>query len=146
MSATNSVAAQVVQVFRVPPETVFEALIDPEMISQWMFGPNLRDEEILHIQNDPQVGGKFSFLVRRQGAEIDHVGEYLEVNPPRRLSFTWGIRQEASQSRVTIDLIETSGGCELILVHDLDPKWAEFVDRSVEAWSKMLSALASLIK
>ncbi|WP_335342470.1 SRPBCC domain-containing protein [Polycladomyces zharkentensis] len=62
------------------------------MIGKWMFGPAHpeREEEVVRISLDPRVGGSFSFVVRRQGQEMDHVGEYLEIERPRRLVFTWG--------------------------------------------------------
>lgn len=48
-----------------------------------MFGPRLREEEVLRIALDPRLAGSFSFLVRRQGQQIDHVGKYRKIDPPR---------------------------------------------------------------
>ena len=88
--------------FDAMPKRVFDAWLAPAMIGRFMFGPALRDEEVLRIELDARVGGSFSFLVRRLGTEIDHVGHYLEIDPPRRLAFTWGVAGESTdESRVT---------------------------------------------
>ena len=98
------------------------------------------------ISLDARVGGSFSFVVRRQGEEIDHVGEYLEIHRPRRLVFTWGIRMGTTDSsRVTIDIAPLEKGCELTLIHELHPDWADYADRTEAAWTKMLDALATTL-
>jgi uncharacterized protein YndB with AHSA1/START domain len=129
--------------FDAPPERVFDAWLAPAMIGRFMFGPALRDEEVLRIDVDAQVGGAFSFLVRRQGQEIDHIGHYLEIDRPRRLAFTWGIVGESTeQSRVDIEITPLATGCDLVLVHQMDPKWASYADRVRVGWSTMLDALS----
>ena len=45
--AADKPTAIAVQTFRVPPERVYEAILDPKMIARFMFGPLLREEEIL---------------------------------------------------------------------------------------------------
>src|SRR5688572_3482034 len=115
--------------FAAAPEQVFDAWLLPEMIGKWMFGPALRDEEIVRITLDPRVGGAFSFLVRRQGQEIDHVGRYLEIDRPRRLAFTWGVAGTGSDSRVVVEIVPAGDGAQLTLTHALDPAWADYADR-----------------
>jgi uncharacterized protein YndB with AHSA1/START domain len=88
------------------------------------------------------VGGKFSFVVRRQGQEIDHIGKFLEIDRPRHLVFTWGIAGEAGESRIIVDIAPKGRGSEATLRHEMSAAWADFVKRSEEAWSKMLDALA----
>lgn len=127
------------------PEQVFAAWLSPELIGRWMFGPALRDEEVVRIALDARVGGTFSFVVRRQGQEIDHVGEYLEIDRPRRLAFTWGVMPSPDRSRVIVDFTPTATGSEVTLTHELSPEWADFVSRSQEAWGKMLDALARML-
>src|SRR5882762_3623943 len=104
MSTKLPVHAMATGLFSTSPERVFDAFLDPKMIGQFMFGPGVRDEEIVSLTNDPRVGGSFSYVVRRQGEEIDHTGEYTEIKRPGHLVFTWMIRQEASgdKSRVII--------------------------------------------
>jgi uncharacterized protein YndB with AHSA1/START domain len=59
-------ASRVTRRFSAAPERVFDAWLDPEMIGRWMFGPALRDEEVLRIAVDARIGGSFSFVVRRK--------------------------------------------------------------------------------
>jgi len=127
------------------PDRVFDAWLSPALIGQWMFGPTLRDEEVLRISVDPRVGGSFSFLVRRQGEDIDHLGRYLEIDRPRRLVFTWGVGEGAS-SRVVVEIVPDGSGCEVTLTHELHPDWADYADRTQAGWTKMLGALGEVLK
>ena len=74
-------AAIAVQTFTVAPQRVYGAILDPAMIARLMFGPLLREEEILHICTEPNIGGVCSYKVRRGESEIDHIGTYLELDP-----------------------------------------------------------------
>lgn len=131
--------------FSAPPEHIFDAWLDPSRLAQWMFGPRLRDEQVVRLSVDPRIGGAFSFVVRRDGKEIDHVGTYRALDRPRRLAFTWGIAGESDgDSVVTIDIAPFDGGSELTLTHDLDPKWADYAARTESSWTKMLGALESV--
>lgn len=136
-----------VQTFSVPPQRVYDAVLDPDMIAQFMFGPLLREEAILHIRNELRIGGQFSYKVRRGETEIDHVGAFLELDPPRRISFTWGIAGEGDDepSVVVIDIAATADGCRLTLTHEIPEAWAAYVDQSRAAWEKMLGVLATLL-
>jgi uncharacterized protein YndB with AHSA1/START domain len=143
MNSESHVKVRVTRQFSVSPERVFDAWLDPEMIGKWMFGPDLRDEEVVRISLDPRVGGSFSFVVRRQGQEIDHVGEYLEIDRPRRLVFTWGVAGVEGSSRVIIDIVPLENGCNLTLTHELHPDWADYADRTEDAWTKMINMLSA---
>lgn len=134
-----------VQRFRVKPEAVYDAILDPAMIARFMFGPLLREEEILHIRNEPRVGGAFSFKVRRGDTEIDHVGTYKELSRPGRIVFTWAIAPEKDGSTVAIDIVATQDGCTATLTHTLAPGWEDYLDRTRAAWEKMLGVLAQII-
>ena len=137
--------AIVIQRFKVAPQRVYDAVLDPQIIAQFMFGPLLREEEILHIRNQPVEGGAFSFKVRRGEDEIDHVGKYLELTPPNRIVFTWNIAPDDAYSVVSIDITETPDGASMKLVHQIDPQWAEYVQRTQEGWAKMFGVLADLL-
>ena len=144
---TTKPAAIAVLHFNVPAERVYDAILDVDMISRFMFGPLLREEEILHIRNDPKVGGEFSYKVRRGETEIDHIGKFLELDRPRRIAFSWSIAGQGDNdpSTVTIDITPTPDGCTLRLTHEMAPEWADFVDRSRSGWEKMFGVLATLL-
>jgi uncharacterized protein YndB with AHSA1/START domain len=60
------------------PEVVFPFFTDPERMVRWIgVGATL----------DPRPGGVFSLNTL---ADYFFAGEYLEVEPPRRIVFTWG--------------------------------------------------------
>lgn len=142
MSATSPVYARVTQKFTAAPERVFDAWLDTGMLGKFMFGPQLRDEEIVRLTNDPKVGGTFSFVVRRQGMEIDHIGRYEVLDRPRKLVFTWAVAPDKiDASRVEIDIAPEGTGCTLNLSHELAPEWAEYKDRTQQGWRTMVGAL-----
>ncbi len=138
----SSVRARVTRRFSASPERVFDTWLDPEKVRHW-FAPELG--EMVRVEIDARVGGSFSFMQRRDGEDVDHVGEYLEIDRPRRLVFTWGVPPEPSDSsRVIIDIAPLEPGCELTLTHEMHPDWADYVDRTEAAWARMLDAMAEL--
>lgn len=80
------IAAEIV--IAAPPQRVFEALTDPKQRQQWWGQKGLyRPTE---SQSDLRPGGKWSGGgVTADGSSYHVEGEYLEIDPPRRLSYTW---------------------------------------------------------
>jgi uncharacterized protein YndB with AHSA1/START domain len=71
-----------------PPERVFQAITDPTQMAKW-WGQN-GVYRVTGGQSDLRPGGKWvSTGVGADGAEFRVEGEYLEVDPPRRLVHTW---------------------------------------------------------
>jgi uncharacterized protein YndB with AHSA1/START domain len=103
------------------------------------------DQQVLHIEIDPRVGGTFSFLVRRGGVEIDHVGTYLEIERPRRLVFTWGLKGQGDTSKVTLELVEGKGKTTLSLTHEMAEEWRDFAKRAEESWGKTLEEMGKVV-
>ena len=77
---------ELVRVIDAPPEKLFRAWTEPELMKKW-FCP--RPWTTPHIETDARTGGS-SFIVMRgpDGQEIPHRGVYLEVVPNRRIVFT----------------------------------------------------------
>ena len=148
MSASEPISnATVTQSIDASPERVFEAWIDPALLGRWMFGPAIRDEEIVRLVTDPRVGGELSFVVRRGEDELDHVGRYLELDRSRRLAFTWAVAPVTDgESRIEVDIREMApSACEVTVTHHLRPEWAPQAARIEEGWGRMLGALARAV-
>jgi Uncharacterized conserved protein len=146
VSAKNSVNAVAVRRFSADPERVYEAWLKPEMLERWMFGPQVREEEIVHLAVDPRVGGSFSFMVERKGETIEHLGKYLEMERPTRLAFSWIIAGSPVGSRVKVEIDVEPPGCELTVTHELHPSWAEHVGEMEASWRRLLDGLARAIE
>jgi uncharacterized protein YndB with AHSA1/START domain len=71
-----------------PPTRVFEAITDPQQAPRWW-----GQEGMYHItewKGDVRPGGKWSSTGQGvDGTSFKVEGEYLEVDPPRRLVHTW---------------------------------------------------------
>lgn len=137
---------RVTRMIQAPAERVFDAWLDPAMIPRFIVGPDVRDEELVHVQVDARVGGRFSFLVRRGGQAIDHVGTYREITRPHRLVFTWGVDEEQGDlSVVTIEIAPRGNSCELTLTHRIDPAWADYAERTQQGWTLITGKLAEAL-
>jgi len=133
--------------FKVSADKVFDAWLDTEKIGRWMLDTERRDEELINLETNPRVGGTFSFVILRDGEELNHRGTYRELDPPKRLVFTWGVNEEAGdESVVSIDIEPADNGCRLTLSHALDPKWAEYVDRTEEGWNLILNKIKEIVE
>lgn len=121
----------------VPRERVFAAWVDSASLAQWM-----RPGRTTHavVEAEPRVGGKFR-IVMWQGTEVfEHWGEYLTIEPPSLLSFTWiAPNTDLQPSVVTIELFERGAGTELVLTHRrLPPRIAEAYR---EGWTDIVEKL-----
>lgn len=121
------------------PDLVFAAWTDASWLARWM-------SPVGHawVEADPRPGGRLRVVMVGDGREIEHVGEYLEVEPPHRLSFTWRSPYTGDRpSRVTVELAATEGGTDLRLRHERLPAGAAASHRG--GWGGMLERLAGLL-
>lgn len=72
------------------------------------------------MQNDPRVGGTYRVVDRRNGQEFVAGGEYLEINRPRRMVFTFRMAQFSdSVDRVVVEIAPLANGCRLTLTQEI---------------------------
>ena len=86
-TATDSPTARVKRILDATPEEVFDAWTDPEQARQWMCpgGSTVSD-----LTLEARVGGRLRLLMHVDGKDFVHLGEFLDVERPRRLIFTLG--------------------------------------------------------
>jgi uncharacterized protein YndB with AHSA1/START domain len=71
-----------------PPERVFQAITDPKQPPQWWGQQGMY--RVTEWKADLRPGGKWSSVgVGADGSTFRVEGEYLEIDPPRLLVYTW---------------------------------------------------------
>ena len=138
---TEETMARVVVTHRyaAPAERVFDAFLDVAIARRFMFAT--ATGEMIEAEIEPRVGGSFVFVERRPDmGDVRHVGEYLEIDRPRRLAFTFGVpAYDPRMTRVTIDIRPDGDGCELTLVNEGVP--ADYAKNNHDGWSRILDGL-----
>ena len=137
---TEAIRLEVSRRIAAPPERVFDAWLDPASVGRWLFATP--DGVMEKVEVDPRVGGRFEIDERRGKDLAEHFGEYLEIDRPRRLVFSFAAMRDAGFTRVTITIVPEGDGSRLTLVHEMDPRWADYEERTREGWTRILAGLA----
>lgn len=128
---------QVRRVLKATPQDVFEAWTDPRLLQQWLCpDPGV----VAEATCDPVIGGRYRLVMVFDHGAYEVTGEYLEVNPPHRLVFTWLTNRTAGQTtQVTVTIRPDGDLTELTITHERLPSdsyrnaarsaWANVVDR-----------------
>lgn len=139
------IKAEVTHRFAASAEEVFDAWLDPRAVTRWLAASlreSMPDTELLEVEIDARVGGEFRFVDSRDAEQEGPTGTYLEIDRPRRLVFTW-LPEGEERSVVTIDIQSDGDGCVLTLVHEMEPIWIEYLDRTQETWARMVRQVAA---
>jgi uncharacterized protein YndB with AHSA1/START domain len=140
MSTGTFAVIRIARHFDASAERVFDAWLDPEKAGRWLFATPTG--EMLRVEIDARVGGRFLFVERRDGADMEHMGEYLEMDRPKRLVFTFAVpKLSPLYTRVSIDIVAARSGCELTLVHE--GVLPEYEARVQSGWSEILNGLTA---
>lgn len=141
--STGGDAAEVLVVRRqipFPREQVFAAWLDGASLAQWMRGNGASSAT---VTVDPRVGGKFH-IVMHMAQDHEHRGEYLAIEPPSRLSFTWISRHtDLLPTLVTIEFLERGSGTELVLTHQRLPQATFEAHR--QGWTTIVRQLEEVL-
>src|SRR5438270_3217245 len=99
-----------------PRERVFEALTDPKQAVRW-WGQN-DQYHLTEFNIDARVGGKWSTSGgSMKMGDINVHGELIELDPPRRLSYTWISSWLPKTTTVVWELENQNGGTLVKLTH-----------------------------
>jgi uncharacterized protein YndB with AHSA1/START domain len=130
------------RVIPVPREEVFAAWLDPAGMAEWMRPGNCTRAT---VEIDPRVGGRFRIVMLHSGNDVEHWGEYLAIEPPSRLSFTWfSVHTDRQPTIVTIELAERGGGTELTLTHRNLP--AAQIEPHRKGWTDIVRTLGEWLE
>ena len=139
MSTTTITIARIVAA---TPERVFAAWTDAEQLAAWWW-PQL-DGTTYDV--DARLGGRFRIHSSGIGATV--TGVYTEVEPPRRLVFTWSWEDEGEPEAVVEDTVVVTfepddGGTLVTVAHTsvahvpeggAEQGWNDVMDRLARMW------------
>jgi uncharacterized protein YndB with AHSA1/START domain len=101
----------------------------------------------LAAETDVRVGGRFKVAFRtKQGERFENVGEYLALDPPRRLVMSWWFSATPHlRSVVTVSIEAVDDGARVTVQHD------GFTDDGLpishaEGWAGALAKLATRVE
>jgi 7-cyano-7-deazaguanine reductase len=124
--------------FLFPCETVYDAFLDEKIAAQFLFATP--GGQMVHTEIDARVGGDFTVIERRNGVDVMHIGEYLEMDRPKRLVFSFFVPMHSSESTtITIDFVwKNTSVCDVMLRQAA--VLSERADETLVGWKEILKA------
>ena len=130
-----------------PPERVFQALTDERELIRWFNDPSC---PVKFWQMDARPGGHYSYATGKGTVVVNGVSEFechgdiLELDPPRRLVYTWYGNWHKDKSLPTVvrwELTPDAAGTRVKVTHSgLTQEDAARKDYS-SGWAGVLDAL-----
>jgi uncharacterized protein YndB with AHSA1/START domain len=117
--------------------------LNPESLRRWMC-PG--DSEVVYVELHPVVGGAFRIDMQTiDGHIIVHTGQYLQIQRPDKLIFTWNSSILGEHpSQVTVEFYAQGENCLMVLLHELPPDEA-IIEAHRHGWTTTLDLLAASI-
>lgn len=126
---------------KAPPERVFRAVTTEELTRWWGSEDTYRTT---HYQGDVRVGGKWKTEGQGPDGKFSVHGEFLEVDPPRKLVQTWQYDWDTSDSITTItwrfEAIE--GGTRVVVRHEGFGDAHDACTSHAQGWEQVLTWLS----
>ncbi|MDP3174301.1 MAG: SRPBCC domain-containing protein [Phenylobacterium sp.] len=140
---SDPATVQVICRFEASPERVFDAWLDPALAGRFLFATPTGT--MITVEIDPKVGGRFTFIEHRpEQGDIEHIGEYLVIERPRRLSFTFAVPEfSEAYTTVSFEITPAGAGCNLALTHE--GVLPDYETQTAEGWTRILDALAKAL-
>jgi uncharacterized protein YndB with AHSA1/START domain len=127
------------KIIHAPIEKVFDAWLNPRMLSKFIIPmPSMPEPE---VKNDAREGGSFTIIMHVGDDKLPHTGNYLEINRPNRLVFTWASRYSLDDSTVTLNFTKIDDNKTNVTLTQV--KFIDEKERSghEEGWGNILDKL-----
>ncbi|WP_340645941.1 SRPBCC domain-containing protein [Phenylobacterium sp.] len=128
--------------FNVTPEQLFDAFLDPAIAGRFMFATPTG--EMVRVDIEAKVGGAYTFVDRRDGEDIEHVGQILELDRPHRLTFQFAVpKYDPTNTTVRLDITADGIGSVLTLTHEgVDDAYLE---QTGKGWAMILENAVQVV-
>jgi len=127
-----------------PIEQVFDAWLNPEMLSKFMMPmQGMRESEIV---NDAREGGEVTIIMHAGDNKLPHTGKYVVIDRPYKLVFTWVSDHSIDSSMVTLEFTTVNGTeTNVSLLH------VKFIDEQARSdheggWRNILDKLNNVME
>jgi uncharacterized protein YndB with AHSA1/START domain len=142
MNASQARTAVVRRLLPASAEVVYDEWLDPDALTDWMCP---RPAKCLAVASDPRIGGTLRIDICDGQAEFYVTGQYLVLERPTRLAFTWSCSTWADPSLETVVnvLLEPRGPDQTLMTieHSLLP--ADLAERHADGWTLIAEQLAA---
>jgi uncharacterized protein YndB with AHSA1/START domain len=95
-----------------PSDRVWRALTDPSALAAWFWPKRFATT----AEIDLRIGGRYRIDGLAAGMAVS--GEYIAVEEPRRLVFTWQWDGEPDKTLVTIELTAHEQATDIVISHE----------------------------
>lgn len=137
---TAGATARVERVLAAAPEVVYAAWVDPARLAEFIAPPPGSAE----VEIDPRVGGSLRIVMTFPDRRTEIEGEYLVVERPHQLSFTWRSLTGGFASVVTVTFEQHGEGeTRMTIVHSRLP--STVVDSYLGGWVRIQDQLAAVL-
>jgi uncharacterized protein YndB with AHSA1/START domain len=139
MTVVEDQRLKITRRFDAAPEHLFDAWTDPQLAHGWLF--TTPESERYSAEMDLRVGGAWKIVDRRGGTDYTAIGEYLEIDRPHRLAFSFGMPQfSPAFTTVIVEIVADGDGAVMTLTQEGVPP--AHVPATRDGWSAMFDALA----
>ena len=112
---TDTTTLHIERTFHASAQAVFDAFTSPEVMRRWWHAE--RDWETTAAEVDLRVGGVVRVVMRDPHHDVEYGGggHYTEIDPPRRVAFTWLWDDDTTRTRMLIEIdFEEAGGATTV--------------------------------
>lgn len=132
-------SAEVEHVIPAPPEEVFDAWLDEAALRAFICpAPGSAAD----VAIDPRVGGTYRFLMSLPDRELLVTGEYIALDRPDRIAFTWRCSDTGDlESIVAVTFEPQRGQTRIRITHSMLP--TTLVRQHLDGWTLVARQLAA---
>lgn len=142
---TDAPTVRVRRLMPAAPDVVFDEWLDPESLREWMCP---RPVYCVGVAVEPRVGGIVRFDIDDSGSSVLITGQFLTIDRPRVLRFTWSNSDWSDPTVVSIVNVEFEpagdGQTMMSIEHSLLPP--EEFDNFHSGWTLTFGQLAARLE
>ncbi len=142
-ASSHDVSLTIRRTINAPQQRVFEAWTQEEHLKHWWRCNPAWKTDLAEV--DLKVGGNYRLSMHDPEAGQSHVcrGEFREIDPPRKVVYTWFWEppgMEMDETLVTVEFLEQGDSTEIVLTHEHFPGSAAANEHN-QGWNLCIDVL-----